>query len=245
MVTTAADRELRDLLASAPLETVGQFVTASNATLLVSVGDSGLHGVYKPIVGEAPLVDFPGGTLHLREVAAFEVDRAIGWGMVPLTVLRETGPFGPGSLQLFIDHDPQRHYFWLLKRGRARVVEQLRRMVGFDLLTNNADRKGGHVLLGDDDHIWLVDHGICFHDEPKLRTVAWHFAGDPVPDEVRESAVDLGTRLRRRDDPLTTRLRTLLSRTEIEALAARAGIVGRLEAFPSIPGPRSVPWPPL
>ena len=108
------------------------------------------------------------------------LSRALGWDLVPPTVLRPDGPAGPGSLQLFVDADPERHYFTFTEAEKQR----LRPAAVFDLLVNNADRKGGHVLLGESDHLWLIDHGVCFHVEDKLRTVIWDFVGEPIPHEL-------------------------------------------------------------
>lgn len=244
-----AEPELLEVLAAAPLEPVGRIASASNATLLCRVRDDRLDremlAVYKPARGEAPLWDFPTGTLHRREVAAYLVDRALGWGMVPATVLREDAPFGPGSVQVFVDHDPDRHYFVLVDEADPEVLEQLRRMIVFDLVVNNADRKGSHVLLAEDGRIRLVDHGICFHAEPKLRTVAWDFADEPVPGDAQVDMAALERRLHGADDPLTGRLADLLDPEERSALAARAERVQHLDRLPRPTGPRPLPWPPL
>lgn len=244
-----AEPALLELLHRADLEPVGRIASASNVTLLCRLADDGpetdLMAVYKPEQGEAPLWDFPPGTLHRREVAAFVVDRALGWGMVPPTVLREDGPYGKGSVQLFIDHDPERHYFTLVEEGDEAVLSQLRRMVVFDLIVNNADRKGSHVLLPRDGRIRLVDHGVCFHAEPKLRTVAWDFADEPAPGDAQVDAVRFAERLDDRTDPATRRIRDLLDPGEVEALVRRASSVGDLDRLPRPSGPRPLPWPPL
>ena len=278
----AADRGTAERLASAPLEVVGRFSDASNATLLVRLGDrdprtladladglgrpAGLEdldprdlAVYKPERGEAPLWDFPTGTLHRREVAAYEVSVALGWDLVPVTVLREDAPFGPGSLQRFVPHDPDEHYFWLLEHGGPEVAVQLTRMVTFDLVIDNADRKGGHVLrelppgsgpLGpaaasvpaEGTPIRLVDHGVSFHVEDKLRTVGWHLAGAPVPDADRARVADLEAQLA---GWLGQRLAALLVDAEIDALRRRVQSLADLERFPPPSGPRPTPWPVL
>jgi len=225
------------------LEPRGRFVAASNATLLCDLTGTDLRAVYKPEAGEAPLWDFPAGTLHRREVAAYVVDRVMGFGLVPPTVLREDGPFGRGSVQLFVDHDPAVHYFTLVESSSEVVQADLRRMVVFDLVTNNADRKGGHVLLGPDGHLRLVDHGICFHEEPKVRTVGWDFAGEPLPADAREAAARVVARLP--DGPVRDELESLLSAAELAALAVRAAAVASAERFPPPAGPRPYPWPAL
>ncbi len=245
-------------LREAPFEVVGRFADASNATLLVRLTDvddgplpdgttfddlDPAHlAVHKPALGEAPLWDFPDGTLHRREVAAYELDRLLGWGLVPPTVLRD-GPHGVGSLQGYVPHDPQQHYFTLLEQaaeGDGELERQLQRVVLFDLVANNADRKGGHVLRSSvDGRIRLVDHGICFHAEHKLRTVAWHFAGRDVQDADAGEVAALSVRLV--DDPGA--LPDLLLDDEFEALVRRADSVARLVSFPEPSGPRPYPWP--
>lgn len=248
-MNTLAEPAVLDLLRQAELEPVGRISSASNVTLLCRLGDDRPGGqllaVYKPERGEAPLRDFPPGTLHRREIAAFVVDRALGWGMVPPTVLRDDGPYGRGSVQLFIDHDPDRHYFTLVEEGVEAVLSQLRRMVVFDVVINNADRKGSHVLLPRDGLIRLVDHGICFHAEPKLRTVAWDFAGEPVPLEARQDIARLADRLDDGADPVIRRIGELLEGDEVEALRRRARATADLDRLPHPTGPRPLPWPPL
>lgn len=248
-MNAVAEDGLLGVLATAPLEPVGRIVSASNATLLCRVQEDRpgpeMLAVYKPARGEAPLWDFPPGTLHRREIAAYVVDRALGWDMVPATVLREDAPYGPGSVQLFVDHDPDRHYFVLVDDGDPPVLEQLRRMVVFDLLVNNADRKGSHVLLAEDARIQLVDHGICFHVEDKLRTVAWDFADEPVSRQAQVDAAELARRLHDDEDPVGRLLADLLDAEEVAALADRAHRVAHLDRLPRPTGPRPLPWPPL
>lgn len=240
------DDEALDLLADASLEPLGHIAVASNATLLCRVaGDDEVLAVYKPARGEAPLWDFPAGRLHRREVAAYALDRALGWGMVPPTVLRDDAPFGPGSVQLFVEHDPDRHYFALVTEPDPAIREQLQRMVVWDLVTNNADRKGSHVLIDDRGRLRLVDHGLTFHEEPKLRTVAWDFAGEPVAGEDRAAVAALAERLDDDRDPSTRQLCALLAPSEVVATARRARLVAELRRFPPPTGPRPFPWPPL
>jgi uncharacterized repeat protein (TIGR03843 family) len=257
---------LADRLVHAPLELVGRFADASNATLLVRLLDRdgrdldalarelgrdpaledlppGDLAVYKPLRGEQPLWDFPSGTLHRREVAAYEVSVALGWDLVPCTVLREEAPLGPGSLQRFVPHDLEEHYFALLEEGREEVVAQLKTMVVFDLLINNADRKGGHVLLertGRDARVRLIDHGVAFHHEPKLRTVAWHFVDEPLPERLRPDLVRFAEHL---DGPLSALLGELLLGDELVRLRDRAHDVAGMARLPAPAGPRATPWP--
>ena len=182
--------------------------------------------------------DFPRGTLCQREVAAFVVARELGWPDIPPTLLR-LGPEGPGSVQLFVEFDPTEHYFTL--EGTRDDV--FRRIAVFDLIVNNADRKGGHCLLAPDDTIWVVDHGVCFHEEPKLRTVIWRFAGEPIQPQL---LADL-ERLLERLEPGAVRdeLADLLSVQELEAFGDRIQAVIDVGVFPE-PGPgRPYPWPPV
>lgn len=248
-IERSSERSLNDsdatasLLGDALIEVIGRFASASNITLLCRVGTE--LAVYKPLAGETPLWDFPHGTLHRREVAAFLVDRALGWEMVPETVIRDDGPYGPGSLQRFVEHDPEQHYFWLVNATSPDVALQLRRMVAFDIIVNNTDRKAGHVLLAKDGHIRLVDHGVCFHEEGKLRTVAWDFAGERIPAEIHEAARLLAEKLGDPDDELHRRLSGLLAPAEIDVTRQRAASVAKLEEFPEPTGRRPFPWPPI
>ena len=221
----------------------GQFVWGSNYTFLVEVAynEATLTAVYKPRKGERPLWDFPAATLAHREVAAYLVSEALGWGFVPPTVYRRRGPLGPGSLQLFVEHDPEIHFFTMTPEDRQR----LRPVALFDLLINNADRKGGHVLRGVEGHLWLIDHGICFHVEEKLRTVIWDFAGEPIPAHL---LVDLEA-FRQKLGPaseLNVALDAHLKRGEIAALAKRTEYFLSTRAFPDPPEDRRpYPWPPV
>ena len=208
---------------------------SSNGTFLVSLAlDGEAHAaIYKPHRGERPLWDFPEG-LFLREVAAYELSVALGWDVVPETVLRDDAPLGLGSLQWFVDADFEQHYFTLVEDPRWH--DELRRMAVFDLIANNADRKSGHCLVAGD-HLWGIDHGLCFHVEPKLRTVIWDFGGQPIPADLRADAARVAA------DPPEA-LHQLLNDAEVEVLAARAAAVSRLTSFPD-PGTdrRPYPWP--
>jgi uncharacterized repeat protein (TIGR03843 family) len=259
-----SEEERRTRLETAELEVIGRFATASNATLLVRLREPGGSwpalpldrdgslaiadlpadgfAVYKPRLGEAPLWDFPDGTLHRREVAAYEVDRLLGFDLVPLTVTRgDDAPHGPGALQRFVPHDPEQHYFTLLDEGHETVVAQLRAMVVLDLVLDNADRKGGHVLL-EGERVRLVDHGVCFHPAPHLRTVGWHFAGEPIPADLREPVARLAALLAA-DDPAVAPLHGLLDTLELDRLRQRCEGVAARTAFPEPEGDRPYPWP--
>lgn len=229
-----------DVLAGGELQILGLMPNASNYTFLVEVGggEERTLAVYKPEAGETPLWDFPDGTLGLREVAAYEVARALGWPDVPPTVLRD-GPHGPGSVQLFVDFDPDQHYFTL----RDSRTADFRRISLFDAVINNADRKAGHCLLGADLRIWLIDHGVCFHVEPKLRTVIWDFAGQPFSEEETSALRGLSESLA--SGELGERLDGLLAEMELDALAARIASLISSRTFP-VPGSgRHFPWPPV
>lgn len=230
---------LLEHLASGELQLEGRFMYGSNFTFLVQVQcpDTRLQAVYKPSRGERPLWDFPEGTLAAREAAAYLVSRQLGWELVPPTVMRDEAPSGPGSLQWFVDADPSRHYFTVEDTAKQRLLPA----AVFDVLVNNADRKGGHVLFDTQDHLWLIDHGVSFHSEPKLRTVIWDFAGEPIPPPLLADLEAFQNGLR--SGQLRDELGGLLDKGEIDALGARAqGLLdqGRLP----FPGPgRHYPWP--
>jgi uncharacterized repeat protein (TIGR03843 family) len=228
------------LLAKGELRLAGLLPRASNYTFLGEVVADGRTApvVYKPRGGETPLWDFPDGTLYRREVAAFVLSEALGWPNVPPTVSRD-GPHGVGSVQLFVRADPGSHYLTL----RDRHPDVFRAVAAFDVVAGNGDRKAGHCLLGEDGHIWVVDHGLCFNADPILRTVIWDFAGEPVPEPLLEDLRRVERDLR--NGPLRASMRDLLDLEEVEATAARAGELIEAGTLPE-PGPgRSVPWPPL
>ena len=230
-------KKLHSALQCGEYELKGQFVLGSNYTFLVEVHHEGATypAVYKPSRGEQPLWDFPENTLASREVAAYLVSEALGFHIVPYTTLRDDGPHGSGSLQQFIDYDPNYHYFTFSNEDR----QLLRPIVLFDLLVNNADRKGGHVFFENATHqLYAIDHGICFHEEDKLRTVLWDFAGQRIP-------ADLLQRLSLRPS-LLAELEPYLSLEEISALCARAEYLRKRGTFPRQPRDRrAMPWPPL
>jgi hypothetical protein len=214
----------------------------SNYAALVTVRDLEMEvgAVYKPQRGERPLWDFPDGTLCYREVLAYLVSQALTWDLVPPTVLRD-GPHGLGSLQMFIEHDPEMNYFSL----DDSFVKQLQRFAVFDFLINNADRKGGHLLLDTRGRVWGIDHGLTFHAMPKLRTVIWEFAGQRISEVLLQDIQRLYQQFENCDNPLRMHLDTLLSNTEINALLRRTRQVIECQVFPNLgPGP-NYPWPPV
>jgi uncharacterized repeat protein (TIGR03843 family) len=244
MATTGADR----VLAEGGMEIEGRLVDASNTTLrvLLTLGDSQVRAVYKPVRGERPLWDFPTGTLAGREVGAYLVSEALGWNVVPPTILRD-GPLGTGSCQLWLDEleEPPVGFVpadqlpegWMAVAGFQDEDGQtfllahaddprLRRLALFD----------GHVLLFGD-CVYGVDHGVCFHEEPKLRTVLWGFAGQEIPADLREDLSKL-----RLDGVLDEHL----SSVEIEALLRRADALATFGLFPQPdPDRHVIPWPPV
>lgn len=259
--------EVVELLAAAPVEVVGRLTAASNVTLLVEVGGtSGVRAVYKPVSGERPLWDFPLGTLAGREVAAYLLGVAARTDVVPPTVLREDAPFGPGSLQLWIEseddepgaglvdiHPPQgvprgwRPVLAATGEGGRPVVlshadtDALRTVAVLDVALNNADRKGGHLIRGRAGRVHGVDHGLTFHQEDKLRTVLWGWAGEPLRDQDRELLARITGGL---DGDLGADLSAHLCRREIAALRRR---VDSLLDGLAMPHPHGswppVPWP--
>jgi len=234
------DEALEHLASGEITDQHGLLPWGSNHTFLVSVyhNDAEAFAIYKPRLGERPLWDFTEGTLCLRERAAFLVSEALGWHIVPPTVLRE-GEHGLGSVQWYVPHDPEENYFTF----GSSLFDQLLRIALFDHVTNNADRKGGHCLLDAKGKLWAIDHGVCFHSQPKIRTVIWDFAGDPIPDPLLNNLSQLCELVT--DGVLATELRALLSRYEIDALLRRVHILEHTRTFPE-PGPgRSYPWPPV
>jgi hypothetical protein len=230
----------RALLEEGELEVLGRIPWASNATLLARVCRDGQEAlaVYKPARGERPLWDFPQGTLYLREVAAYLVSEQLGWGLVPPTVVREDAPFGVGSLQWFVDADLEVTAFDLVERGDAAMPL----IAAFDVVINNADRKAGHCLADRNGggRVWAIDHGVCFHVEPKLRTVLWDFAGQRVPGPL---LADLRGLVDALEGELGERLAGVLAPAEIAALAERTRRFVRSGRFPHPAGRRPYPWP--
>ena len=229
------DSDAEEVLRCGEVDVLGRMPWSSNATFLVDVrrGDHLLQGVYKPGRGERPLHDFPPG-LFRREAAAWELARQLGWGLIPPTVVRD-GPLGEGSIQLYIPCDYDHHFFTL--RDDPDHVAALQRLAAFDLVANSADRKSGHVLLGDDGGVWAVDNALCFHHQFKVRTVIWDWGGEPLADDL---LADLG---RLADDGLSEPLATLLDPFERDAVLTRAAALGQDGVLPFDPTGRRIPWP--
>jgi hypothetical protein len=234
--------DVLDLLATGELSVRGLLPGSSNYTFLADVYNNRFQGlaIYKPRQGETPLWDFAHGTLCQREMAAYVVSQALGWALVPPTVMR-VGPYGKGAVQFFVDADFSQHYFTF--RDEPALQQALQRIAAFDLVINNADRKSGHTLRDSEDRIWAIDHGVCFHVQPKLRTVIWEFAGQPLPAGLVDDLAALRAQLDQGCE-LHSQLASLLSDGELRALAQRVEQVLVSGAFPD-PDPhrRSYPWP--
>ncbi|GAB4523634.1 MAG: SCO1664 family protein [Anaerolineae bacterium] len=217
---------------------------SSNYTFLVSMKheDVSVMAVYKPQRGERPLWDFPDGTLCFRERAAFLTAQALGWDLVPPTVLRHDAPSGLGSLQFFVEHDPNYHYFHF----DATLEPQVKRLAVFDALVNNADRKGGHCLVDSRNHLWGIDHGITFHAANKLRTVIWNYADQPVADDLLCDVETLCSKLDDASGALRQEFGTLLHEAEILSFNRRIRRILKTRKYPS-PGSNgpNYPWPPV
>jgi hypothetical protein len=229
--------EESELLAGGEIEMLGRMPWSSNATFLVKLERAGVESlaIYKPRKGERPLWDFPRGTLCQREVASHLVSDALGWDIVPRTILRD-GPAGEGMVQRFVDHDPEEHFFTL----REQFGDVFRRFALFDIVTNNADRKSGHCLRDRRDHIWGIDHGLSFHAAVKLRTVIWDYEGEPIAPADLEALQGLGARL---DADLGGPLTVLLSSMEREALQDRLEWLLSERVFPQPLTEYPYPWP--
>ena len=267
--------QVRRLLSEGDLSLFGQIPSASNLTLVCEATLAGHSArcVYKPVRGETPLWDFPDGTLAGREVAARLIDAALGWDLIPETVLRAEGPpgaeLGPGMLQLWIDQpdapagpepveivpvdEVPEGYVPILRAhdDDGSVValahatdERMHRLAVLDAVLNNADRKGGHILVDADGRLFGIDHGLTLHAEPKLRTILWGWAGDPAAESARADLAALGERLAP-DTDLTGELRTLISDEELTVLRDRVAALAGGEPLPRPPYQRAIPWPPF
>ena len=233
--------EILEILREGKADLKGQFVLGSNYTFLVQLKHHGksFQAVYKPQKGEMPLWDFPEESLAARESAAYLVSEVLGWELVPPTIMRPDGPFGPGSYQFFIVHDPEQHYFTFDEATH----ERLRPAALFDLIINNADRKGGHILLGENGHIWLIDHGLCFHAQSKLRTVIWDFSGEQIEDNLVKSMQNLLNNLQSKTE-FQQQLSQLLQKNEADALKSRIKFYIDHPVFPPPDeNQRQFPWP--
>jgi hypothetical protein len=235
--------KILEVLQKGELTISGQFMHSSNYTFLAMAKLDGeeIKAVYKPQKGESPLWDFPSGSLCQREVAAYFISEALGWELVPATVFRKKGPLGKGALQLYVEHDPGLHYFSFDKE----TLDRLMPAVIFDLIINNADRKGSHILMDKNKHLWLIDHGTCFHREFKLRSVIWDFAGENIPDKLLDEIKQLEKTIGADMGP-KNELYRLLRPEEMRALRSRIRILIQSDTFPFVDeNRRAYPWPPL
>lgn len=257
--------DVAEALTRGELTVLGRLAGSSNATLLCVVKNSSgveFKCVYKPVAGERPLWDFPDGTLAEREVAAYELSRFLQWNVIPVTVWREEGPYGEGSLQLWVDavdeislvdlidanlaHDGWLHVLTGENESGAavRMIHRdrpdLAKIALLDVLMNNADRKAGHILVDENDHLWGIDHGLTFHEEPKLRTVLWGWAGNAIAQELIR---DVESSLERWAE-LESILEKYLAGYEVRAIAERLNEVSKSSVFPAPPDHwPAVPWP--
>jgi len=223
------------------MELLGVLRGASNYTFLARLDPhppDGLHAVYKPARGESPLWDFPSGSLYKREVAAYQLSKTLGWPNIPPTVVRRKGPHGVGACQLFIDADG-RHFLGEQSIHRDTWI----RVAVFDVITNNADRKSGHCLFDSDDRVWVIDHGLTFHEDQKLRTVIWDFAGQPLPPDL---CGDVERALVELEKGRLGVIDRLISPAEIDVLKRRMrGVMAPRWRFPDPTSAWSIPWPPV
>jgi len=237
-VTAPWSDDARVLLAGGEVIACEPIPTGSNYTFAVALGDgrgARCLAVYKPRRGEVPLWDFPDGSLYRREYAAYLVSQALGWRFIPPTVVRE-GPYGVGSMQLYVAPADGKSYFEF--RGQRR--RELRQVVLFDHATNNADRKVSHLLMDRSGQVWGIDHGLTFHEEPKLRTVIFDFCGEPIPPELlRDMRGLLGDRVRLA--ALRAELSRLLTAREIAAFVERLEALARQGRFPELDPYQNVP----
>lgn len=230
-----------EILEKGILEIQGQFLFGSNYSFLVSLCHNGnqLKAIYKPRKGEMPLRDFPPESLADREVAAYIVSEALCWNLVPPTVIRRKADFGKGSLQVFIEHNPEENYFSF----EEKLHKRLQPTALFDMVVNNADRKGSHILLDESGELRLIDHGLCFHTDPKLRTVVWDFSGQAIPGELLEDLKAFNRGLGE-SQPVFNNLKKHLKESEIRAISRR---VDSILSTPVFPEPdlkrRPYPWP--
>ena len=223
------------VLQNSQIEIIGRMAWSSNSTYLVDVLDDGtdLQGIYKPSNGERPLWDFPSG-LYQREIASFLLAQMIGWDIVPPTV-KTDGPFGIGSLQLFIPCDFEEHYFHMLEDPKNH--EMLQRICLFDFVANSTDRKGGHCLRESNGKIWGIDNGLTFHVDFKLRTVIWDWAGLEIPEVL---IADLKNFI---DRSVGDDLLQFISIQELEAMFSRTKLLLKNGRFPEDPTATRFPWP--
>ena len=234
----SSDSTVQDVLRQGEILSCQLTRLGSNYTFVVNVALNGEEAmaIYKPRDGEAPLWDFPNGTLYKRECAAYLLSEILGWDLVPFTIIRE-GPYGIGSVQQFVEHDPRENYYTL----GSDYADQLKVVCCFDLVANSTDRKPNHLITGLDGRLWSIDHGLTFHSDVKIRTVIWDFGGEPIPELLLEKLSELQARLAGPQKSMPHRLVELLDLllpSEVEALKGRLDWVLTERTFPGLSRPR-------
>lgn len=234
--------EAEKLLLMAKFEDAQPIWYSSNYVYLCQMcgpGDQQFAAVYKPLQGENPLWDFPEGELYKREAGAYQLSQLLDWPFIPPTIVRD-GPHGVGSLQVYINHNQESHFF--TQREDPKLTDQLKRMCVFDVISNNADRKGGHCLLDESGKVWGIDHGLCFHPQYKLRSVIWDWVDERIPDEWLEDVKRAGEAIAALDDSAIP-LIEFIGNEQTTALGKRIRALLKSRKFPQ-PGPnRHYPWP--
>lgn len=233
-----SDPTVQDVLQQGEILSCQLTRLGSNYTFVVNVALDGHEalGIYKPRDGEAPLWDFPNGTLYKREYAAYLLSEILGWDLIPFTIIRD-GPYGIGSVQEFIDHDPRENYYTL----GSEYAEQLKVVCCFDLVANSTDRKPNHLITGFDGRLWSIDHGLTFHSDVKIRTVIWDFGGEAIPNSLLTTLSEFQARLSGPEKSMPQRLKELLdllTPLEVEALKARLDWVLTEGTYPGLSRPR-------
>lgn len=230
----SVDQSTQEFLLQAEILSCELTPAGSNYTFLAKLrlGDREGFAIYKPKDGEVPLWDFPPGTLYKRECAAYLLSEILGWDFIPLTIIRE-GPYGIGSVQQFVEHDPKQNYYTLNEANG----DALRMIACFDLVANNTDRKAGHIIEGLDGKLWGIDQALTFHADTKIRTVIWDFCGEPIPNRHLDSLRDFGQQLATPEGRVKELLE-LLRPEEVESLQQRLDWVLQEGAYPGMPGRR-------
>ncbi len=230
----SVDQSTQEFLLQAEILSCELTPAGSNYTFLAKLrlGDREGFAIYKPKDGEVPLWDFPPGTLYKRECAAYLLSEILGWDFIPLTIIRE-GPYGIGSVQQFVEHDPKQNYYTLNEANG----DALRMIACFDLVANNTDRKAGHIIEGLDGKLWGIDQALTFHADTKIRTVIWDFCGEQIPPQHLDSLRDFGQQLAAPEGRVKELLE-LLRPEEVESLQQRLDWVLQDGAYPGMPGRR-------
>lgn len=240
-------QQILETLLEGAIELHGLIPWSSNYTFLISLicppDYPELLAIYKPCRGERPLWDFPDGTLCQREFASYLVSQVLGWPRIPPVVLRNDGPHGQGSIQLFIEAEYEAHYFNM--RHLSAFTEDFRQVALFDYIVNNADRKGGHCLKGKDGKIWAIDHGLTFHTEHKLRTVIWEFSDEAIPLSLLRDLERLQGMLDEAGGEFSQVLAQLITPAEIRAFRKRINISLKTASFPEQYPGHNMPYPPI